>query len=289
VAEAPPAREPSTFDAEVTLVSSPPSVRAIEPEAFIEPAPTPVAPVPAMLDEAPLPARYGVDECVAMAVDPTTLYVYWETRPKTGARARRALARSDGGASSRGAQGEIETPITSTLRVLVVEPTDRGPRVETRDFEVLELELGEYFVRDLPTGAILRAAIGLRAADRFLPIAHTLDVEAPPAGPAEAVAHEVALWSERETTAPVLQPPPVAGFPAAGQFSEPRPAFSPIEELDGEGRGAAGERTGGAPAGLGLSSAELAARRARKGGAGRGAPPTSGSWTRSSRDLQRQS
>src|ERR1019366_5562545 len=36
-----------------------------------------------MLDDAPLPTRYDVDECVAIPVDPRTLYVYWEVRERT--------------------------------------------------------------------------------------------------------------------------------------------------------------------------------------------------------------
>ena len=36
-----------------------------------------------MLDDAPLPTRYDVDECVAIPVDPSTLYVYWEVRERT--------------------------------------------------------------------------------------------------------------------------------------------------------------------------------------------------------------
>ena len=36
-----------------------------------------------LLDDSPLPERYDVDECVAIPVDPRTLYVYWEIREKT--------------------------------------------------------------------------------------------------------------------------------------------------------------------------------------------------------------
>ncbi|MCL2449636.1 MAG: tetratricopeptide repeat protein, partial [Polyangiaceae bacterium] len=36
-----------------------------------------------MLDDAPLPPRYDVDECVAIPVDPSTIYAYWEVRDRT--------------------------------------------------------------------------------------------------------------------------------------------------------------------------------------------------------------
>lgn len=169
----------------------------IEPEAFVEPKTSVPPAVPSMLDDAPFPARYGVDECVAMAVDPTTIYVYWETRPATIERARRVLARS------------VEDPAKSVLRVLVVEPDPKGPRVSTRDFDIIDLELGEWFVRELPAGSIVRAAVGLLARDRFVPLAHTPDVEAPHNTPSDAIAHEVVVWSEGETRASDGARPPL--------------------------------------------------------------------------------
>jgi hypothetical protein len=55
-------------------------------------------------------------------------------------------------------------------------------------------------VRDLPEGAIVRAAIGLSTGDgRFLPMAHTLDVEAPPSGESPISANEVVVWEEAGT------------------------------------------------------------------------------------------
>ncbi len=130
--------------------------------------------------EPPVPARYDVDECVAMPVDARTLYVYWETRVATVARARRVL----GGAAR------------PALRVLVVEPTSRGPVVSTRDLPLGDdaLAAGETFVRDLPPGAILRTAIGLAVGERFLPIAHTTDIESPPEAPSPVAAHAVGAW-----------------------------------------------------------------------------------------------
>jgi hypothetical protein len=211
----------------------------IEREAFEEPAPPKVESVPAMLDDAPFPARYDVDECVAMAVDPTTIYVYWETRKESIGRAQRVL------------KGEAK----STLRVLVVEPSDKGPHVHTRDFDVVDLEYGEWFVRDLPAGSIVRAAVGVKSGDRFLPIAHTLDVEAPWASPSKTVARDRVIWSEEGTRpktggdergeAPLERDAGMLGLPPLPEA----PAPTDLREEESLGRG--------------LSSAELARHKKR--------------------------
>jgi hypothetical protein len=122
------------------------------PEPRLPPEPEEVSPPPAtprepmgMLDDAPLPTRYDVDECVAIPVDPTTLYAYWEVRDETLARASAA-----------------HTAGAVTLRVLVVVPTWDGPRSTLHDHEV-KAQLGEWFVRDLPAGCIVRAPSPLLA------------------------------------------------------------------------------------------------------------------------------
>ncbi len=220
----------------------------IEPEAFVEPAAERYPDVPAMLDDAPFPSRYGVDECVAMAVDPTTVYVYWETKPKSVERARRAMRRSGGDDAQ------------STLRVLVVQPSDAGPRVSTRDFDIIDLEYGEWFVRDLPAGSVVRAAVGVRSGERFLPIAHTVDVEAPPASPSNAIATEVVVWTEGGTRAPSGEPPALRVIARdTGALGLPALPEAPEDEVYGRG----------------LSSAELArrARVARARAAGREVRP----------------
>lgn len=209
----------------------------IEREAFEEPPAPKVEGVPAMLDDAPFPARYDVDECVAMAVDPTTIYVYWETRRQSIERAQRVI------------KGEAK----STLRVLVVEPSDKGPHVHNRDFDVIDLEYGEWFVRDLPAGSIVRAAIGVRTGERFLPIAHTLDVEAPWASPSKTVARQRVIWSEEGTkpktgsdlseSAPLERDAGMLGLPPLPEA--PEPTDVPEEEAIGRG----------------LSSAEMAHRK----------------------------
>lgn len=118
-----------------------------------------------MLDDEPLPPRYEVDEVVALAVDPRTLYVYWEVRRDTLEAARRDAD-----------DGKL------VLRVVAVTASWEGPTVTHRDIEV-QAQVGDWFVRDLPEGAILRAALGLRSSRGFQPLAVALEVAAPPRTP----------------------------------------------------------------------------------------------------------
>jgi hypothetical protein len=134
-----------------------------------------------MLDDTPLPPRYDVNECVAIPVDPTTLYVYWEVRGDTLARAR----------ASRGS-GVI------AVRVLVVLPGWEGPRSSTRDEDV-SAPLGEVFLRDLPPGCVVRAAVGLRTGDGFFPFAHSPALETPPGSPSALLADTLVRWTPQGT------------------------------------------------------------------------------------------
>jgi hypothetical protein len=136
-----------------------------------------------MLDADPLPPKYDVDECIALAVDPATLYVYWEVRDDTYAR----LVKNEG---------------ALTLRVLVIVPTWDGPRTFTRDIEV-QAALGDWFVRDLPKDAIVRAAIGwLSPAGAFLSAAHSTIATPAPRERAAVLAERLARWTP-EGTEPV--------------------------------------------------------------------------------------
>ena len=132
-----------------------------------------------MLDDAPLPPRYDVDECVAIPVDPTTLYVYWEVREDTIDHVR--VTRPGG---------------VLALRVVVVVPTWDGPRSTVRDHDV-HASLGELFVRDLPAGCVVRAAIGYRRGDAFVAIAHAPALETPPDSPSPQVASALVRWTPR--------------------------------------------------------------------------------------------
>jgi hypothetical protein len=134
-----------------------------------------------MLDDAPLPTRYDVDECVGIPVDPQTLYVYWEVREKTLEYVR---AERPGGAIA--------------LRVVIVVPTWDGPRSSVRDRDV-NATLGDHFVRDLPAGCVVRAAIGYRAGDAFVAIAHSPALETPPGAPSPLVADVLVRWTPQGT------------------------------------------------------------------------------------------
>jgi hypothetical protein len=130
-----------------------------------------------MLDDAPLPPRYDVDECVAIPVDPVTLYVYWEVRART-----LDYVRGDhpGG--------------TIVLRLVVIVPTWSGPQTSVRDHDVHSM-LGDFFVRDLPAGCVVRAAIGYRDGAVFVSLAHSPALETPPDAPSPLVADTLVRWT----------------------------------------------------------------------------------------------
>ena len=159
----------------------------------------------------PLPERYDVDEVVAIAVDPTTIYVYWEVRPTTMARAR-----------ARRPEGQL------ALRVMSVTPSWDGPLAQTRDLRIDPL-FGDLFVRELPPGANVRVSVGWRGAARraaaghdtvssaehpdFEPFAVGLEINAPRSIPTETPARGVAVWSPSGNA--------VAGGTAASPVSVP--------------------------------------------------------------------
>lgn len=130
-----------------------------------------------MLDDTPLPPRYDVDECVAIPVDPTTLYVYWEARTETLEQAR---AQHPGG--------------SLVLRILAVTPTWDGPQTATRDHAV-SASVGDWFVRDLPPGCVVRAAIGWKSGEHFASLAHSPALETPPGSPSPLVADVLVRWT----------------------------------------------------------------------------------------------
>ncbi|MBV9949672.1 MAG: DUF4912 domain-containing protein, partial [Myxococcales bacterium] len=144
-----------------------------------------------VLDDSPLPPRYDVDECVAIPVDPRTLYVYWEVRERTLEYVR--ATRPEG---------------TTALRLVVIVPTWEGPRSSVRD-EVTALAVGDFFVRDLAPGCVVRAAIGWKHGDVFLPIAHSPALETPPGAPSPLVADVILRWTPRGAV-PVAQEDPDA-------------------------------------------------------------------------------
>jgi hypothetical protein len=134
-----------------------------------------------MLDDAPLPTRYDVDECVAIPVDPRTLYVYWEVRERTLEYVR--ASRPDG---------------TIALRIVVIVPTWDGPRSSIRDHDV-HATFGDHFAGDLPAGCVVRVAIGYRHGDTFVPIAHSPPLDTPPGAPSPLVADILVRWTPQGT------------------------------------------------------------------------------------------
>jgi len=137
-------------------------------------------------------ALRGADECVAIPVDPRTLYVSWEVRTDTLAFVRAARP---GGALG--------------LRIVVLEPTWDGPRSSTRD-QGVTAPAGEVVVPDLPFGSIVRAAIGWFEPSGFVPIAHSPALETPAGLPAPAAAGGLVRWTT-SGTAPVTPADPDAG------------------------------------------------------------------------------
>jgi hypothetical protein len=134
-----------------------------------------------MLDDAPLPTRYDVDECVAIPVDPRTLYVYWEVRERTLEYVR--AARPGG---------------TVALRIVVIVPTWDGPRSSVRDLDVHAM-VGDHFARDLPAGCVVRVAIGNRHGDAFIAIAHSPALDTPPGAPSPLIADILVRWTPHGT------------------------------------------------------------------------------------------
>ncbi len=164
-----------------------------------------------MLDDAPLPPRYDVDECVAIPVDPTTLYVYWEIRRRTLDYVR--ATRPDG---------------VVALRAVVIVPTWDGPRSTVRDHDV-HAELGDYFLRDLPSGCVVRVAVGYRHGGSFVAVAHSPALETPPGSEAPVVSDVLVRWtlggavpvSRRDADAPAIERAVARIRRAAGGLMDP--------------------------------------------------------------------
>ena len=110
--------------------------------------------------EPPAASHGSIDECVAIPLDRETLFVRWEAREATVASMRAARA-----------HGRL------AVRVLAIRPTWDGPESSVRDVDV-QAPLGDAFVSDLPIGSVVRAALGWRDGDAFVPIAHSPALEA---------------------------------------------------------------------------------------------------------------
>ncbi len=141
-------------------LDQPESGEPSEPELSVaEPAP---APEPSSPEPSEPPEPYPVDQIVLSSVDPTTVFVRWEIR-RTSADAARKRA-------SHGAM---------VVRLVVVGASWDGPVIETRETGIRELG-GDWIVRDLPVGAVVRAAVGWSAGGRFDPLGVAMAVTDPP-------------------------------------------------------------------------------------------------------------
>lgn len=117
-----------------------------------------------------------IDEVVAVAVDPTTIYLYWEVRAATAARAR------------------VEAPDGAlTVRTITVIPGAEGPLSDVRDDRVDALS-GDLFVRDLHDGAHVRVSIGWRTEAAFIPLAVAVEVSTPRGAPSGDLARAETAW-----------------------------------------------------------------------------------------------
>lgn len=137
------------------------------------------------IEELPLPERYNVDEIVGIAVDPTTVYVYWEVRPLVLARAHARL--------SEGAM---------VVRLISVTPSWDGPVVEQRDLPIDAL-YGDAYVRGLRPGSQVRIGVGWLAHGAFAPFAIGEPVVTPRKEPAFGTASRTARWMPQGVPVPV--------------------------------------------------------------------------------------
>jgi hypothetical protein len=144
---------------------SAPSAVSARAEAELAPVVASAPPAVAATSE-----RYDLDEVVAVAVDPSSLYVYWEIRPRSLAHAR-----------ATSPEGKV------VLRVITIAPSWDGPEVVTRDFVVDELH-GERFVRDLPAGADARVSVGWQFAGGYDPFAVGMELTMPRGEPSKQLA-----------------------------------------------------------------------------------------------------
>ena len=143
------------------------------------------------LEEAALPERYDVDEIVALAVDPFTLYFYWEVRATSLARAQ--ARRPDGWLA---------------VRIAGVTASWAGPVTRVRDLRADSL-YGDRFLRDIEPGSNIRVSVGWQSGDEFEPFAVGLDVTAPHLRASDAIAGEVEQWRpDAASMASALHAPP---------------------------------------------------------------------------------
>ena len=155
------------------------------------------APLSDTVAELPLPERYNVDEIVAIGVDPTTIYLYWEVRPTSFASAR-----------ARRPEGEL------VVRLVLVTPSWDGPLVEQRDLRTDAL-YGDAYVRGVRPGSNARVGVGWLAHGSFEPFAIGAEVTTSRIEPAKSTARKVGRWT------PDVKPAATPEGPTADEAREP--------------------------------------------------------------------
>ena len=81
-----------------------------------------------------------------------------------------------------------------SLRLFVVVPTWDGPSSRVQDHDASAFQ-GDLFVRELPPGCVVRAAIGWKAGEAFAPIAHSPALCASSGAPSPFVADALVRWT----------------------------------------------------------------------------------------------
>jgi hypothetical protein len=172
-----------------------------EEVAPVEPEPPPLVDLEVESDD----AAFEVDEIVALAVDPHTVYLYWEVKPSTF-----AAARADDPSGSL------------VVRVLTTSPGEPEPRSVVRDIPVDAL-FGELFLHGVPAQANVRVSIGYsswaggttiavgadvttggaveKAPSGFSPFAIGSVLSTPRVEPSRDVSHVRRPWSAAQVTA----------------------------------------------------------------------------------------
>ena len=169
---------------------------------------------------AALPTRYDVDEVVGIAVDPRTLYIYWELRPSTLAHAQ-----------ARQPEGRL------VLRIVSVLPSWDGPLSTTSDLPIDALD-GDLYVLDVTPGADVRISMGWRGAT-YEPLAVGIDITAPTDAPIEPdPVVDVATWAHTSAipvaaTAEAWRRSPVLQRGADSAHTTPTVSLSMAREVVG--------------------------------------------------------
>lgn len=135
-----------------------------------------------LLDMEDLPAKYGRDGMILMAVGPDELYTYWEvTQQNVEDTAREAGADK-----------------TLVLRVFEVNFDDSGQVETTVKDESVQYLVGEYFIHGVKPGGFYRSALGVKAGPKFYPLAHSALEATPQTGQGELMEKE---WMELDQKA----------------------------------------------------------------------------------------